>query len=384
MKMKKLFLFVLILTLGFLLLPGSASAFEFRSGDNVLVTQDATVSGSLFAAGKSVEINGTVNGDLICVGQSVTINGAVNGDVICAGQSVTIVGAVDGNVRVAGQTVMLEGMVERNATMFGQSIDVINAGQVNGEVFAAGQRLSMDGIIGANAHLLGETVVIGGLIAGDLSGEMNSLSFTQGAVIDGNVTYGSPKQAMDVEMATISGQLKRHEPIRTIEEKTKSQSEWKPVRSNAGNFVWKLITTLVFGLLLVLLFPQFSKQVVSTISSKMGKSALFGFILFAATPFVVLFLVLTLIGIPVAFLYIMVFALLIAVSRLFVALYVGEKVVNAYLPKRPEKWLPIVIGVVVTSVVFSLPVLGWLASIVAITVGSGAILFALRNRSAKK
>lgn len=382
--MKKLILFVLVFTLGFVILPRSVSAFEFRSGDNVLVTTDATISGTLMAAGKSIEINGTVDGDLICVGQSVTINGSVNGDVICAGQSVSVFGTVDGNVRLAGQTVTLEGQVERNGTIFGQTVFVTANGQLNGELLSAGQRVDIEGIVGSNAHLMGETVVVGGLIAGNLSGEMNELSFTEGAAIGGNVTYMSPTQVVGGDVASISGTMERKEPIRKMGDQSPDKPQRKIVNAGFGNFVWKLVTTLVFGLLLVLLFPLFAKQVVTTIDTKMGKSMLAGFLLFVATPFVVLFLILTLIGIPVAILYIMVFAVLIAVSRLFVALYVGEKVVTAYWPKRPEKWLPIVVGVMVTSVVFSLPLLGWLASMIAVTVGSGAIIMSLRARTTKK
>src|SRR5476649_1675770 len=91
-----------------LVIPGAAIASSSAAKDNVTLAKGDNRTGTFYAAGQTVTVDGNVDGDVVCAGQSVIINGSVNGDVLCAGQEVTINGSVSGSVRVVGQLVRSE------------------------------------------------------------------------------------------------------------------------------------------------------------------------------------------------------------------------------------------------------------------------------------
>jgi len=63
-----------------------ASAFDGRSGENIVIKSDEVIDDDLYVTAGTFVLDGTVNGDLIVVGQTLTINGKVDGDVMAAGQ----------------------------------------------------------------------------------------------------------------------------------------------------------------------------------------------------------------------------------------------------------------------------------------------------------
>jgi hypothetical protein len=98
------------------LIPGLALAYSVQANQNVTVPKGETKTGTFYATGQTITIDGDINGDLICAGSTVNVNGAVHGDVICAGQLVSVNGPVDGSVRLAGQSVSVNNTVGRNKT----------------------------------------------------------------------------------------------------------------------------------------------------------------------------------------------------------------------------------------------------------------------------
>lgn len=77
------------------------------SSNTQAVAATETVDGTLFAAGRTVDIAGTVNGDVFCAGREYAVSGTVNGDVICAAQARRVSGTVEGDVRAAGRAVTI-------------------------------------------------------------------------------------------------------------------------------------------------------------------------------------------------------------------------------------------------------------------------------------
>jgi len=369
-----------VLFFSFFLVPKQAFAMEFRNSDaTVTVGSGETVVGSLFATGKTIQIDGVVDGDVYCVGQTVLVKGSVNGDVICAGQTLEVNGTVAGSIRVAGQTVTLNGYIGRNVTALGQNLSIGDTSVVIGDVVSAGQTITLGGVVRKGFLAAGETALINGTIGGDTNFMVNSLQLGDAAKVSGTLTYQSDKDAVIATSASVGTIVKKPLPKRM--ENGKNSREKLPKMWGAMQRPWpvsavgSIITFFLLSVVFIFLFPGKTERVVDMVSGSPGKSFLVGLLTFIITPIIFVTLLITIIGIPLAILLMLLFALMAFVSKLFVALWVGRKIHSSFMKKKGENWyLAAAIGVTVSYLVFHLPMVGWLISIAAVFIGMGGMV----------
>jgi len=376
--------FFLTLCIGIVLLllihPPLVQAMEFRSSDQtVTVGPGETIVGSLFATGQTVQIDGVVEGDVYCAGKTILVKGSIGGDVICAGQMVEVDGTVAGSVRVAGQTVVLNGYIGRNVTGLGQTISVGSASTVNGDVISAGQTITLGGVVRQGLAAAGDTVLVNGTIGGDTNFAVNRLQLGETAKISGKLTYESEKDAVIATGASVGTIVKQ--PMRKNRESWQNPREKLPKLLGAMRKPWpvsavgSIITFFLLSVVFIFLFPGKTERVVDAIAASPARSVIMGLLAFVITPIVFVTLVITIIGIPLAILLILLFALMVFVSKLFVALWVGRKIQSLFMKKKGENWyLGAAIGVTVSYLVFHLPYVGWLVSFIAVLIGMGGMV----------
>jgi hypothetical protein len=89
-------------------------------------------------------------------------------------------------------------------------------------------------------------------------------------------------------------------------------------------------------------------------------------------------LAVTLVGFPIALIMGMLFIIALMLSSLFVSFAVGRAIINA-LKFETNDVVIFVIGFVILSVLFRIPYAGVLIGIVALSLGFGAIVYAVRK-----
>src|SRR5512136_227390 len=127
----------------FIIVP-AASAYDGRSGPQVVIGKDEVINDDLFAGGNTVTVDGTINGDLVAAGKTVVVNGKVTGNVIAAGSTVTVNGEVGHDVLAAGAVVTLGpgARVAHTAYTTGGSVESQAGSQIGGSLLiGAGQGL---------------------------------------------------------------------------------------------------------------------------------------------------------------------------------------------------------------------------------------------------
>lgn len=377
--MKKIF-FSLVLPVIFLgFFSSGVRAFEMRNGNSVLVSKDEVIDGSLFVTGSSLLIEGTVKGDLFCAGQSVTVSGVIDGDVLCAGQSVKVAGVISGNVRIAGQAVDFNGRAERNGMMFGQNIEMGRTASVTGELVLGGQKVDVFGTVGRDLYGGAENLTLNGRVMRNVSFEVDDLSFGKEASVGGNVNYTSTKDASIANRDQVSGTISRTPRVEREGAFSFRRPETftQPIRN--GGRAASLLSLLLVGILMVVLLPTRVKSVVSIMQTRTGSSFGWGLGILILTPFLVLMLILTLVGIPLAILLFILWLILIFISQIFVGIVVGQRLLEAFWKDKKELLLwEVVIGIVVTWFILGLPVIGWLLGFLAVVWGVGGIFLSFR------
>jgi cytoskeletal protein CcmA (bactofilin family) len=193
-------------------LTAPVAAGDFRSEQSVTVAEGESIDDDLYVAAGTVNIDGTVNGDATIAGGTVQVSGTVTGSLNVGGGTVDVTGDVTGAVRVSAGTVRITGSVGRDVVAFGGTVTIESGAQVVGDVAGGVGMLVIDGTIGGDVRAGAGTIEIGGTVDGAVDVGVGNLTIGSGAVIGGDVTYASARDATIADDAQIGGDVTREEP----------------------------------------------------------------------------------------------------------------------------------------------------------------------------
>lgn len=200
---------VLLALIATLTLTSPVAAGEFQADTTVTITQDETIDDDLYAAGGTVTIAGTVNGDASVSAGTVSVTGTVNGSLNAGGGIVEVLGDVTGAVRVSAGTVRILGSVGRDVVVFGGTVTIESSGEVAGDVAGGAGTVVMNGSIGGDVLTTAGSMRIAGSVDGSIDTQVTDLTIESGAVVGGDVTYTSSRDANIADDAQIGGETER-------------------------------------------------------------------------------------------------------------------------------------------------------------------------------
>ncbi len=303
------------------------------------LAQDTTVSiddrkpglrhEELVAIGKDVELKAEDSaGEVVVIGGSAKIHGKVDGDVVVVGGDV----AIDG--RVGGQVVNVMG----NAW------------------------------VGSKGKIVGELVTVGG-----------TNQVVEGGSVEGEI----------VELGAGAGPLRFLQMHWLKDWFTQCVMEMRPLSPGVGWIWWIAGFFFLIYFMIAVLFPQPVQCCAAQVSARPGTTFAVGILAKFAMPLLCLLLVATGVGILVLpFLAIGAF-LTMLVGRVAVMEYVGDRIGGLLGMKEGQRPLvAFLIGIVIVTLLYMVPVMGWLTLCVlgfwAMGAGVTAIFEALRSARAAR
>jgi cytoskeletal protein CcmA (bactofilin family) len=371
---------MLMACLVILFLPLAVSAYSLKSGDSVYLAKDETVEGNLYAAGANLTIEGKVTGDVICAGQSINITGEVDGDVICAGQSINITGKIGGNLRVAGNAINFSGQVARNGIIIGATAVTAAGSNIGWDLLILGNSYVLGGDIGrdlyGSAGLVNLTGQVGKNLNLNFGGKNNyekPLTIASTAKVGGEVKYKSEKNAEIATGASLGGQVIHNYPAVNAK------------KTNNFNFSWlgtliSIFSSLVIGLVLISFWREPILKITDLMLARVNASLGWGLLALLLTPIIVIILLITIIGIPLSLILLVLWLVAMYLSKILVGIVVGRSLLNNFwLKQRDSLILAMIIGIVVSYLIFSLPFIGWIISLLAMLWGLGGIMLMLKK-----
>ena len=375
--MKKTRLLIILPLLFLLLIPASVLAFEVKKGDVVYVAEDEVIEGNLYVAGSSITIDGKVNGDIYCAGQSIAINGEVAGDVMCAGSSIVIDGKILGSARVAGQTIMVKNEIDQNLMAFGTNIILDKNASVGWEMLAVGALAEIRGRVDGDLHGGAQRVIVSGEIGKNVkistgNKKQDGLIIEDSAQIGGDLVYTDFFTGSISDKAVILGE--------TIHNLPPAKTEFKlPAIALAWKIIFSIFSSLAVGLVLISLWNKQMIEAGDKMLSRTGASIGWGALLMIAVPILALVLMLTLIGAKLAFILLGVWLIFMCVAKILASLLLGRYLLKKNKNKEDSLIWPLVLGVALAQIIFSIPVLGWLLSLIAVWWGLGGLFLYFRK-----
>jgi cytoskeletal protein CcmA (bactofilin family) len=330
---------------------------------------ETSAGGNVYLAGSDLKIVMPAAADLIAAGGRVSVERDIGADAAVAGGSVDVRAAVMQDLRVAGGSVTVERNVGGELVATGGTVRIERTAQVAGPALLAGGEVNLAGDIGKDARIYGSKITISGHIGGDTRLAGKEITLAPEARIDGNLTYASPNALPEALRSQVGGTITRLDTPDGVHVEVERSGPW----SWFHPFI--LVSMLVAGVLLALLFPHAVAGTQRTIGQYPGRSLLTGLALMFAVPPVAILFMATVIGLPIGFALMLLYPLSLMLGYLAAAFFIGHRLAGALKAIEPlsfkKQVLFLALALLLLSVLIAIPFLGGFLLILAIVAGLG-------------
>lgn len=437
----------LILIILISLSAGTVAAREILNQTDCHIPEDEIIEGTLFVACETLTIEGDVQGDVIGLAVRSRINGNIDGNIYLLSGQLDIWGDVTEDIHFGGALMRVnpphpEEMlplapdaiasapeIQGSIKTVSLSTEIFDNTTVSDGIIQLGYQLIIDGAVGNEINFWGSLFEVRGRVTGDIyaavgdpTSESSNLQalliplrfdldlrnpgllVLDDAAVDGSLTYRGPTTAM-ID-GTITDEIVYYpvlnNPLPTLEEP-------RSFARYGSQFGREFITLLLLGAAGLFLFPQLVQLPLTNLRTRPFANFSVGMLAFILSFPVVLIGLLLSLSVLFVLQLIGLRSLVIAVSIVlglinfggmsifyFVAIYVARSLVglaigrlllriitNSRETNRTADYVSLSIGVLMLSIVVSLPIIGWLVNAAALFLGLGTILTVLLDQFRK-
>ncbi len=340
--------------------------FDFDWGDGEVLaamTKRMVTPLPKMVADKDVNITEVVNQDLMVAGGDVDLRAVVYGDVFVAGGTVIIDGDIRGNLYAAGGQVLLRGNVIGKVIMAGGDLKIEEGAVVGGYLLATGGNVELSGTVNGDVRLAGGKAQVrpSSVLAGALT------------IDAGEITVADEAKVAGIKQITITEKKgKKWDAQSTEAIKTKARQIIGGVFF--GFWLVKLLGQLVVMFVLVKFFGERVGPITKMVANSFWSNLGWGFGKLFLTPILVVILLLTVVGMPLAGLVTLIYIVAMAVSGYISAAVLGHFASTKGWLKSHNLYLQGVLGLLAIEVVGLIPFVGWLVKCAALLTGLGVIV----------
>ena len=324
-------------------------------------------------ANDEVKFEDTVKGDSAIAGNIVDILGNIDGIGFIAGKTVN----VDGNLEygfVAGQKVTVNGKIQKNLYAAGQTINITKDATIERDIFMAGQDVILNGNLNRNIRIGADKVVIeeGTNIKGNVTISTNELVVKDGAKIDGTLKYNDTAKK-DISSSASIGK------ITTYTESSSSDDDGFDV----SGVVMSTINLIIIFLVIAMIIPKSVTKTISIFEDKKYsylKSFGIGLLVLICTPIIAILLLISSIGVSLGLILAALYAISLYLSTVVSGFVLGYLLFTKLLKVNVNNYLSGIIGIVIIKLLVLIPYLGFIVSVLAITIGLATICYLVQAK----
>jgi hypothetical protein len=331
---------------------------------------DNTVS-NVYMTGAEVRLDRATDGDLVAAAGRISIESSVAGDAVLAAGAMDITGAIGDDLRAAGGIVTLSSAVYGEAVIGAGKLTIGPQAEIHRRARLAANDLILGGKLLAGVSAYGRNVQVTAEILGsaELSGE--HIEILPSARILGDLTYSSPREIKIHPGARISGKVVRASNVFTFP---------RPKLRIPGLPALKpllLLGLLAAGMALLAVFPRFAETSVRTLHAFPLRSLGLGTAILFSVPPVIVLLIITIIGIPIALALAAVYAFTLLAGYLVTALFIGDRLAHAVRKtglRYGAKVLSLAGALLLLWLVGGIPYAAPLVMLITLVLGIGAMV----------
>ncbi len=342
-----------------------------------IIDEDSPADEDAIVLADSGSIESILDGDLlIAVYQDLTISGTVTGDVTVASGGVvevTETGVVEGSIRGIARRVQIDGRVGDDVAV--ASITTSTSGEIGRDLIIAGGQATIEGSVGRNVQGWFYSGDINASVGNDVDVRVAGLDVGSATSVGGDLLYRADSDASiasGVEVAGSVARLSTRTPF--------------VVRVSLALFtVFGLVAFAFLGLLVLWLSRSAAPRAAGLVVTRIARSAWVGFAAVVGFPALMWLLALAVqpflakVAVVVMFLVIAILAVLFGPIPALAA--AGDRLTGG----RAGLFGGFVVGVVLWRlIVWLVPILGLLLSVLLLIFGVGGWLTAWWDRRARR
>lgn len=269
----------------------------------------------------------------------------------------------------------MTGEIGGDLVLLGGELTIASGGSVAGDVVVTGGDAEILGPVGGRLRGNAGELRINAEIGDDVSITAEKVRLQSRARIGGDLSYRSRNDAVIDDRAEIAGEVERRDP---------SYLPWENANIWLLSAVFRLLCALIAGAVIVMVMPRSAAAVADALRTTPLKTLALGGILIVFAPIVLLLLMITFIGLPIALIGVAFYLSALYLSQVFVGLAMGRVV----LPRswgahgRGYNLLAMTLGVIVLGGLRLIPIpyFSWVIAVLTAILGLGALVLGLSRR----
>ncbi|OEH85354.1 hypothetical protein BHU72_04475 [Desulfuribacillus stibiiarsenatis] len=358
-----------------------ATPMQLQSGDVVEVEAGQLVKGPVFYGGNNIRISGDIMGTGFIAGGTVQIDGTVDGDLFVAGQQVVLNGVITGNLYIAGMDLQINGQILGDVFSAGQKIHLSKDSVVERDFLAAGETIFSSGNLGRQFFGAGTNIVLAGTVQDDVRIAADRLEIRDNAVIEGDLTYTSSKEAIIGTNATLAGVTEWKLPEPTYNEREQQTSIIGTLFAAVSSIIAAILVWFALSMVIPSLWKGTSEPLQKTPFRTLG----LGVMILIGTPIIAIIAMVTVVGLPLGLIIMAMYTVGIYITKIIVATAIGYMIAKKFGWNDIHQgfWL-VLLGLIILKVLSFVPIVRVIVSIAVILGGLGAILIFFLNRDNKE
>lgn len=310
-------------------LASLALGMEFSQTNQYMLATNETLSTELWLSAGNITLAGQAHDDLFLLGAAdtmkadgtngvVTLAGECWNDVWALGNIVDLSGQVRDHARFLARTVTVSGSIAQGALLMGSAVHLTRTSQLGGDAWLMGENLVAEGTIQGKLTLFGQNATLAGTFMTNVHVMAQDIVVLPGTTIAGDLVYRSATELILDKDVKLGGQLIR-EPMPSAP----SGGLLAPFQSVVVQ-LWLFAAALVVGAIFFRLFPQVGLQATTCLATSFWKCLAVGFFVLALSPMICFLAAISLVGLPFSLLVMMSLGILMYLSKLVVAVYIGR------------------------------------------------------------
>jgi len=357
--MKIKFLLTIALLIATFLMTPKVFAQELRTAENYNLPKEQTITSSVATSSNTQRVLGTIEGNFYCTGQDVVITGTVTGNVFCASSSLKVSGQIDGDLFSLAQDLEISGQIDGSVIAFSSDIKLTETAKIRQDLTVAATNASLSGVISRDLIISATTASSNAIIGRDFKADVGSLVLYGDGVIKGNLTITSNNDVKLEGNAKVDGNTNR---------KPQTASTAAGVAIGVLSMVGFLLSLLLVSMITVLIMPNFYEKTYTQIHTKTASTFGWGLFNLLITPIIIVLIMLTVFGIPLAGLIAVAWILSLMLSGPILAYYIGKRI-----KKKSSPVVMMLIGSLVVLALYLVPIVNIVVGLIVGVVGSGAL-----------
>lgn len=276
---------------------------------------------------------------------------------------------------VAGNIIHYNAEATKDLFVAGNVITISDDAKIGRDTFIAGNNVRVEADLPGDLAVTANKAILNNItIDGDVDFDVNELAIEGKVVVTGKIIINSN--------ATITGldniDYKEIEKYEVVELNITAVDVWvAKIFSIAALFI-------VFAIIMAL-FPGVNKRVSKELTvTQFGKDILIGMITLLFVPIIVVFLLLSFVGIPAALLLVAAYIAMIYIAQGYSGLWLGKVIVEKVAHGKINAFVEMLIGITVLGLLVMIPWIGSYIGLLSLLLGLGLFMQSIKPNRKKK